>query len=174
MTDKVESERCFRDAVENSTPRKLRSLFVMLTTNGFPTTTIYNKPDLLERMMIDYIHTTAGRSSIARATNLLLQDLAKRFRDVNKSLSDYGFPEPTDVETEVDEARLQYDPNEQRELLESLQQSSPNNVDQQHAYDVITDAIRTRKGGIFIILGQVHHREMTSNTPLRISHYLQT
>ena len=50
-----EASLAFQWATLNSTPAELRTLFAIMTSQGFPTVSIYNDPELRTKMMEDYL-----------------------------------------------------------------------------------------------------------------------
>jgi hypothetical protein len=80
-------------------------------------------------------------NNTAVATNKLLQDLQRLLRLENSSLETFGFPLPTDMNTELQIERLRYVAAEQAQLLRELHFAEPNNVGQQQAFDMITGLI---------------------------------
>jgi len=126
-----------------STPEELRSLFILFTKEGFPTIQIYMDVQMRDAMKADYI-TNYGPDDDnveARSTNDLLKDLAARLGEENKKLSDYGLPEPTDVQTELDQERMKYSREGQALLLQELQRVQPNNEQQDRIFEMVTEAI---------------------------------
>ena len=55
VEDVEESRLAFQWATLDSTPAQLRTLFVIMTAQGFPTVSIYNDPELRIKMMEDYL-----------------------------------------------------------------------------------------------------------------------
>jgi hypothetical protein len=74
-------EELLMDNVNAATPPELRSLFVLLTLQGFPTICIYRLH--LQHLMADL-----------QLENDLLLDLQMRFTRENKAMEDYGLPVP--------------------------------------------------------------------------------
>ena len=85
LDNETEAELAFQellaDNVNAATPPELRSLFVLLTLQGFPTIRIYRIH--LEHLMADL-----------QLENDLLLDLQMRFSRENKAMEDYGLPVP--------------------------------------------------------------------------------
>ncbi len=83
--------------------------------------------------------------SIENAQVLMLQDLERLFCKIQSLLLKFGFPTPRRVPTEVEEAILKWcnedEMERQEELLASLNLSSPNNAEQQNAYNNIMNSI---------------------------------
>ena len=55
VEDEKEANIAFQWALLNSTPHELRTLFVIMTSQGFPTVNIYNDPELRMKLMEDYL-----------------------------------------------------------------------------------------------------------------------
>jgi hypothetical protein len=76
---------------------------------------------------------------------MMLHDLERRFCKSHSSLEKIGFPTPDRVPTELEEAiSLWMSPDvleKQGQLLNSLNQTHPNNYEQQQAYASIMESI---------------------------------
>ena len=57
VDDKNEAPIAFQWATQNSTPYELRTLFVIMTSQGFPTLKLYNDVTLRIKLMEDYMIT---------------------------------------------------------------------------------------------------------------------
>ena len=71
------------EAVTSSTPAELRSLFVILTINGFPTLNCLLDVDIKHPMMDDYLVQLKDQNE-SIAFNTMLQDLCRRFQREGK------------------------------------------------------------------------------------------
>ena len=60
-----------------------------------------------------------------------------------RTLSDFGLPEPENVQTELEIERLKYDPAYQAQLLEELNKTIPNNEEQQEIFEYVEEQIDT-------------------------------
>ncbi len=93
---------------------------------------------------MDYIQFHNAQT-IENAQVLMLQDLERLFRKSRSLLSKFGFPTPSRVPTEVEEAISkwcnEYEMEQQEGLLASLSLSCPNNAEQQDAYNNIVNSI---------------------------------
>jgi polynucleotide 5'-kinase involved in rRNA processing len=58
-----------------------------------------------------------------------------------RSLSEFGFPEPENVKSELEMERLKYDPAHQEDLLKLLNQRAPNNLEQMEVFNFVKNAI---------------------------------
>jgi hypothetical protein len=97
LTHGGEGRLAFEEAItESASPAELRSFFVMLTLQGFPTIDIHN--DYFDELTEDF---TPGRERV----QLLRRDLMHRFLKENKNMENYGFQLPREycslVEQEV-------------------------------------------------------------------------
>jgi hypothetical protein len=94
-------------------------------------------------MLQDYI--TFQGHSIEVAYAFMLTDLEKLFHRSGSSLVKYGFPPAPAVPTELDEAcSIWMNVNvmtRQEQLLQSLNESLPNNLEQQQAFDSIMESV---------------------------------
>ncbi len=79
------------------------------------------------------------------AEQMMLQDLERHFCKSHSSLEKFGFPTPDRVPTELEEAILLWmSPDvlaRQGQLLDSLNETHPNNYKQQQAYESIMESI---------------------------------
>ena len=141
LNDVKEAMTCFEYAMITGTPPLLRNLFITQTVQGFPTIQIFNDPQKRRAMSLDFISRHRQGFNSRLALNDLLTDLAERMNGENKKLSDYGLPESENVKTELELERLKYDAAFQAQLLQQLNQSHPNNPEQQEVFDYITNEI---------------------------------
>ena len=96
---------------------------------------------------------TTAFINISQATNQLLQNLALKLKDNDKKLSDYGLPDPEQIETELQRALLEYDPLQQAQLLNELNTTIPNTHEQQTIFNQIMDSINNKQTAIYFIQG---------------------
>jgi len=82
-----------------------------------------------------------------------LQNLSTKLKDSDKRLSDYGLPKPAENDTELQRALLEYDPQQQTDLLQQLNSTTPNTLQQQEIYTQIIEAIRNKRTSLFFIQG---------------------
>ena len=78
-----EAQIAFEEALVDSSPPELRSFFVLLSLQGFPTLKIFNDPN----------HKNSLRADLNNENELLI-DLNERFNRENKNMEDYGLPPP--------------------------------------------------------------------------------
>jgi hypothetical protein len=76
-----------------------------------------------------------------------------KIKDSDKKLSDYGLPDPEDYETELQRALLEYDPQQQTQLLQHLNETTPNTEEQQNIFNLIMDSIHNRRTSLYFIQG---------------------
>ena len=149
-----EAHECMIEAVTSSTPAELRSLFVILTINGFPTLNCLLDVDIKHPMMDDYLVQLQDRNE-SIAFNTMLQDLCRRFQREGKEMSDYGLPMPEETETELDRERVKFPVQSQIDELSRLNSRFPNNVEQQEVFDLIMSSVKSQSkaspGRIFMI-----------------------
>jgi hypothetical protein len=61
----------------------------------------------------------------------LLKDIAALLQENGRTLEDFGFPIPLDISTEIQRHMIKYgDVEEQQRILQELNNTSPNTVDQ--------------------------------------------
>ena len=56
-------------------------------------------------------------------------------------MSDFGLPEPKDIKTELEIGMSKYDPHYQAQLLESLEESAPNNLEQEEIFSFVKSEV---------------------------------
>lgn len=154
LDDANEAYSCFHEAAFFSSAFELRHLLVILTVQGFPTLDLFNIPSVFERLTFDYALNGAQIKTHDGLMHTLLNDLQYLFKDQNKSLIDYGYPEPQESLSEIDREFMKYDPAEQLDLLTKLQFDTPNNEEQEIFYREIVHAIRFIETHKFFLLGQ--------------------
>lgn len=147
--DVLEAEHCFEDATLLSSPSQLRSLFVVLTLQGYQTRSLFDNEKYFALMVSDIFARNANDRK-----NLLLTELSRKLAEENKTLSDFGFPEPETFDSELKRERMKYDAEEQKLLYDSLCRESPHTPDQEIAFNYIKDAIDSKTGGLIFIQGQ--------------------
>ncbi len=61
----------------------------------------------------------------------MLKDIAALLQENGRTLEDFGFPIPLDISTEIQRHMIKYgDVEEQQRILQELNNTSPNTVDQ--------------------------------------------
>ncbi len=86
----------------NGTGAQCRSNFVVLSLNGYATHAIFDDNEKHHFMFMDYITYQGVRQDVAEQK--MLQDLERLFRKSHSSLEKVGFPTPSGVPTELEEA----------------------------------------------------------------------
>ena len=128
-----------------STAAQVRSYFVVLTLHGYATHAIFDNYNMRRFMFMDYI-TYDSRTEV-EAEQIMLRALERLFRKSKSSLTNYGFPKPQRVPTELEEAQSHWiNPTmqqQQERLLQQLNLTIPNNDEQQDAFDEIMESIRS-------------------------------
>lgn len=141
----IDVRATFDEICSNSTAQDCRNYFVILTINGYATHDIFDDPDRRKWMYLDFLHYHDGTQTEDFAYNKMLQYLECQFRKSHSSLEKFGFPKPNRVPTELeeeiriwmsDDARIR-----QGQLLEHLNETFPNNIEQQAAFDTIMRSI---------------------------------
>ena len=127
------------------TAAQVRSYFVVLTLHGYATHAIFDNYDMRRFMFMDYILYDSRTEE--QAEQMMLQALERLFRKSKSSLTNYGFPKPKRVPTELEEAQLHWmNPaiqQQQEELLQQLNVTITNNDEQQDAFNEIMESIRS-------------------------------
>ncbi len=86
----------------NGTGAQCRSYFVVLSLNGYATHAIFDDNKKHRFMFMDYITYQGVTQDVAEQK--MLQDLERFFRKSHSSLEKFGFPTPSGVPTELEEA----------------------------------------------------------------------
>jgi len=68
-------------------------------------------------------------------------------------MSDYGLPEPENCSTELERALLQYDEHEQKLLLQHLNNTTPNTIEQDNIFQCIMNKIHNKETALIFIQG---------------------
>jgi hypothetical protein len=120
-----------------------RSYFVVLTLQGYATHAIYEIEEKRNYMMQDYI--VLQGHSMEVSVQMMLRDLEHCFRRNNSSLEKFGFPTPDGVPTELEFEQAQWineqRQKEQKQILQHMNESQPNNEEQQKAFDGIMESV---------------------------------
>jgi hypothetical protein len=139
----VNAQLTFDGMCGTGTAAQYRSYFVILTLHCYATHAIFEIPEKKRFMYQDYI--TYQHQTVEVAQQLMLQDLKKCFRKSRSSLKNFGYPAPDRVPTELEEALLHWKTDDAKEgqglLLQSLNDTVPNNPKQQLAFDTIMESI---------------------------------
>jgi hypothetical protein len=155
IDDIAVAREMFLECLIHSTPHELRVLFALftnMTLQGFPTMAIYMDDVLHRAMQDDFVNQQHQTESMA--TNKLLLQLAKLFKSQsNKLLSDYGFPEPQDQDTELQMKRVSYGPDDQLKLASLLLISNPLTGEMKKLFDDICRAIESKERFVGILQG---------------------
>jgi hypothetical protein len=142
--DSVDDVReTYSDMCCTGTGCQCRSYFVVLTLHGYATHAIFDDYEKRRFMFMDYITMHGVIESVAE--QMMLQDLERKFRKSQSSMEKYGFPTPQGVPTELEEAIIHWKNEQmqerQNQLLDYLNQTYPNNHEQQIGYDAIMESI---------------------------------
>ena len=111
----------FQEAIEleHQSPSNLRTLFVMLTMQSWPTQPFLDRaenPEWVDALMMDFLEETHHNAQ--HAYNKLLQDIQERLdANCNKTNADFGLPPPQNARTELERERLRYDPIAERQRV---------------------------------------------------------
>jgi hypothetical protein len=112
--------------------KQLRSYFSLMMAHGFPMWPIWQDKLFKEKLMTDYPDNE----------NKLLQDLERLLQKEGTSLERFGFPMPTDMDTELDIEKMKYNPEKQAELLARLELAYPRNDEQEVAFNEIMNTVK--------------------------------
>ena len=170
MDDKLGIE-CYKEAYPFSTPWERRQLFVLLTLQGYPTVGIYDNDDLRFTLYEDYYYNSIERSHNI-SNNQLLEQLQIRFQEANRTLNEFGLPNPISCKTELERALLKYDVKEEWEKLMLFNRTIPNNIEQQNVLNNIYKAIDKGESKIYFLQGQAGSGKTT--IAKKIIHYARS
>jgi len=151
IQDRGEAVHAFKEAVIYFTPAELRGFFVMLTINGYATMDVYRDPHYYRLLQLDFLHEANTTQLIA--DQKLIKDLSYRFVMEEKTSTMYGFPEPTDHQSELDIERTKYIAAEQLALFNYLSETNPNTQEQQNILDEICNDINQHVTSLYFIQG---------------------
>lgn len=136
-----EAKLCLQQNLLFATPSELRSLFVMLTSQGFPTMAAYKDDDIRNAMALDFSVRRNESASNSIVVNDLLTDLEDRFASMGRSMDDYGLPHPIKRITELQREGMRYNAYEQEKLFNDLNDRFPNNPAQDEIMCEIIDLL---------------------------------
>jgi hypothetical protein len=123
VSDRLAAFICFREVQAVSLPHELRSLFTMLSLNGYPTLCILQNAECHKKMMDDFL--IQRENNVALATRDLMLDLSRRVKASNRTLSDFGIEEPAESLTEMEYITMKYEVKAQKHLYETLTTQNP-------------------------------------------------
>jgi len=123
----------------------------MLTINGYATMDVYRDPHYYRLLQLDFLHEANTTQLIA--DQKLIKDLSYRFVMEEKTSTMYGFPEPTDHQSELDIERTKYSAAEQLALFNYLSETNPNTQEQQNILDEICNDINQQVTSLYFIQG---------------------
>jgi hypothetical protein len=116
--------------------------------HGFPTILIYNNAACRYQMLCDYIFQPPQVSHL-EAENLMLRDLQQRLLSENRTMVEFGLPEPRNDETMLQREQLLQNAEFHQQLLNELNAAYPNTPEMQMAYDYIETELNANRGGMW-------------------------
>ncbi len=133
----------FMDMCTHGTGAQCKSYFVVLSLNGYATHAIFDDHEKHRFMFMNYITYQVVTQDVAQQK--MLQDLDPLFQKSHSSLEKIGFPTPSGVPTELEEAIyvwMQPDVlTRQGQLLDRFNTTHPANDEQQMAFESIMHLI---------------------------------
>jgi hypothetical protein len=166
VDDQKESSMCFAEAMLFKCPKELRSLFAFLVVQGFPTHHLIYDDIIFDAMTDDYNDNLALAKSKAVFLCQFWKDLQLLLSENGgKSLEEYGFPQPDNIDTELELHMQRYDAVQQTRLLQTLNDEAPNNHDQLIAYNAITTAVLSATHMHHLVLSSSRAREAAERLP---------
>ena len=134
---------CLQEAMEFSTARELRQLFVTLVLHGAPAAQLWEIFE--DDFSLDFATTMTRNASATAALKHIDLMLAKHGRSTNQS----GLPTVTHDNTEYDRLLNAFNRSEQAEVYRDM---SPNLTNEQkHIFDKVTTNALHNKGGVYMI-----------------------
>lgn len=152
VDDSLAAKLCFCEFRELQTPSELRTLFVTLTLNGYPTLLILDDDNDVLRMMADYLDDNQNNYNLCH--RLLMLDLDRRFKASNHRLSEYGIAEPQSIISETEFMRMKYNCQIQLQLFHDLIVASPFTYEMQSLFNMIMDAVHNDRQELHVLQGQ--------------------
>ena len=152
ITNDTAALHCFNESKNSLTPHQLRSLFVNMTKEGYPTINIYNEESNRQLMYQDFQQNDPFHS-VKAANNKLLQYISDKLVENGSQNSDFGLPEPEDQSTELQMMKLRYDANQQKELFEKLMCTTKPTDEQLPFLEKVFDAINNKQTLKIILQG---------------------
>ena len=143
-----EGEICMREAVANlQSPAQLRSLFVLLITEGSPANILFQE---YETVMADDFVKVEGMDIVA-AKNASLLEITKKIEAIAKRNSDFGLPNAISTTTEVLRYFQQF--NRERRKIEYEATANRLNTEQKEFLSRMEILLRNETGGLIFLNG---------------------
>jgi hypothetical protein len=154
VDDKNECLKCMEENLIFSTPHELRSLFIVMTSQGFATLPILANAHIMLGMTTDYrIRLHTGEIVTEQVTNLLLKEFQQSLAIQGKTMEQFGLPTPDEEsETELDVETRRYCNEEQQRVYDALNAQYPNNDEQQMVMDRVVHALNEPGSTMFIFV----------------------
>ena len=151
INESTEALNCFHESMVVCTPAELRNLFVMLTVNGHQTLCIFNSDEGKKAMCEDLQDNNFSNGKFA--INKLLKILQLKFKESDKSLDTYGLPSPEEMDTELQREKMKYDKIKERQKFIVLNESIPNNEEQEEFLKKVYNCLDNNKGALLFLQG---------------------
>jgi len=148
---------CFKEASIFSSPKELRNLFILLTLQGYPTVSIYDDNELRNKMYEDYYMDINNNSTFQNhnfSNNKLLEELEIILRESDKTLTEFGLPNPELSNTELEREKLKYNIKEESDMFDYLNANIPNTEEQSTFLENVYNAITNKESKIFFLQGK--------------------
>ena len=143
ISDTEECIGSFREFAPTETPRTLRHHFTVMALEGYPVLAIFNDLELRGYLMADFLAEENPINHDA-AFNKLLLDLYNRFEAHDKTLTQFGLPEPTGTSTLLERHKLTHNVTVETTKYNLLNQQYPRNEEQETAFQFVADAVKTQ------------------------------
>ncbi|CAN0115114.1 unnamed protein product, partial [Ectocarpus fasciculatus] len=143
VADTEEYDLTFREAIDFSTPRELRCLFVTLIIAGAPANTLWETHQ--DALVADY----RCQMSNASALDASLRQLDLMLSKHGKTTESVGLPRVQHADNEYNRLLAAFDPHDMRRDSDNL---VPNlNAEQREVFNAVTTSVTTKSGGVFMI-----------------------
>ncbi|CAM9593390.1 unnamed protein product, partial [Ectocarpus fasciculatus] len=143
VADAEEYDLTFREAINFSTPRELRSLLVTLIIAGAPARDLWDThKDLL---MTDYM----CRMSTSSATDSALRQLDLMLAKHGKTTGSVGLPHVSHPDTEYHRLLAAFNRADMRQEADTIIPQL--NSEQRTVFDAVIESVQSHAGGIFMI-----------------------
>ena len=140
LVNDIEADNAFNTAMIDSSPAQLRSFFVMLTIQGFPTIAVFNRHK--DSILCDDIIENNSNIKFQK----LLQDLDERFIRENKDMTNYGLlRKPLLMNTLLVKERVKINIQSATIKLQDLLITQPNTAEMIPIYNQITESIANQQ-----------------------------
>ena len=120
-------------------PSALRNLFTTLMVSGYSIKLITSDNECMKCLISDYLLAYDNNQQLS--VNKFFRSIEIELNKQNKSLSEYGYPVPRNMETPLEMEKLFWDKDQQQIELDKLMIDEPMNELQTELYNTISNEI---------------------------------